>query len=613
MRITFLLWPFCAFLFPALHFLPCYKLWFYDDGLPARRSLLPYPDPAANEFKPVPVAWTSYKKPLPVQRYDLIITEVMADPSPPAGLPEFEYVEIMNRSSKPIDLKGYTIGDETSAATFTNSIILQPDSFLVCCSNTAAPKLLSFGRTVGLSNWVSLANEGDVVQLCAPDKQVLHAIRYESSWFRGSPKAAGGYSLEMIEPAIPCGGAANWAASTAIAGGTPGKFNSHPPGKPDNQPPALLRTYATGNKMIVAVFDEPMDSNSTAQPNHFFIQPGNLRPAGCLPIPPFFNEIQLQFTETFATNTVYQLTVNNLKDCAGNLSVIMNNAKLGIPSEVAPGDLIINELLFDPPPEGADYLELFNRSKRIIDLRELFTSNRNAAGQLVNTKAISPSPFLLFPGQYLALSENTEWVRQAYTIRDGLALLNAGLPSLPNDQGSIVLTNAAGQVMDELQYKSDWHFSLLAHPERIALERIDPYSPTQDRNNWTSAATAAGGGTPGYLNSQYKAQTDERTGLHLSSPLFSPDLDGHEDLLLIHYKLPYSGAVGSVRIFDIDGRPVKQLASNSLMGVSGQWSWDGLNEAKQAAPAGVYVVQVSWFNAQGLTKRWKQAVALVRK
>lgn len=613
MRITFLFWPFCVFLFPAMHFLPCYKQWFYDEGLPARQSLLPYPDPVSTRQRPSSLTSVTFKRPLPIQRYDLIITEVMADPSPPAGLPEYEYVEIMNRSSKPIDLKGYTIGDETSAATFTGSVILQPDSFLVCCSNTAAPKLLPFGRTFGLSNWVSLANEGDLVQLCAPDKRVLHAIRYESSWFRGSPKAAGGYSLEMINPVIPCGGAANWAASTAMAGGTPGKLNSHPPGEPDNEPPALLRTYGIGNKMMVAVFDEPMDSNSAAQPNNFMVQPGNLRPVSCLPVPPIFNEIQLQFTEAFEANAVYHLTVNNLKDCAGNASVIMNNAKLGIPSEVVPGNLIINELLFDPPPEGADYLELFNRSNRIIDLRELFTSNRNAAGQLVNTKVISLSPFLLFPGQYLALSENTEWVKRAYTIRDGLALLNTGLPSLPNDQGSIVLTNAAGQVVDELQYKSDWHFSLLAHPERIALERIDPHAPTQDKNNWTSAATTAGGGTPGYLNSQYKAYTDERTGLHLSSSLFSPDLDGHEDLLLIHYKLPYSGAVGSVRIFDIDGRPVRQLASNALMGVSGQWSWDGLNEAKQAAPAGVYVVQVSWFNAQGLTKRWKQAVALVRK
>ncbi|MGN6419563.1 MAG: lamin tail domain-containing protein [Pseudobacter sp.] len=606
MRISFLLLPLCAFLFPALHFLPFYKL-FYDEEHPASHLLISYPDAVIRK------QFTAFKKPLPVPRYDLIITEIMADPSPPAGLPEYEYVEIMNRSGRPIDLKGYSIGDETGAATFTASVILQPDSFLVCCSGTAAAKLQPFGRAIGLANFPSLANESDLVQLCTPDKRVLHAIRYEAGWFGGSPKAAGGYSLEMINTNTPCAGTANWAASTAIAGGTPGKTNSHPPGHPDNQPPALLRTYASGNKMILAVFDEPMDSNSVVQPNNYIVQPGNIRPVSCLSVPPFYNEVQLQFADIFPVDAVYQLTTTNLKDCATNSTMIMNNAKLGLPSLVKPGDIIINELLFDPPPEGADYLELFNRSDRIIDLRELFTSNRNAAGQLVNTKALSLSSFLLFPGQYLAISENTDWVKRAYTIMDGLSLLNSGLPSLPNDQGSLVLTNAAGQVIDELHYKSDWHFSLLVIPEGIALERIGPWSPTQDRNNWTSAATTAGGGTPGYANSQFKGGIDERAGLHLSSSLFSPDLDGHEDLLLIHYKLPYAGAAGTVNIFDIAGRPVKQLASNAIMGTTGHWSWDGMNDAKRAVPAGMYIVHVSWFTAQGLTKKWKQGVALIRK
>jgi len=37
-------------------------------------------------------------------RYDLIFTEIMADPSPPAGLPEYEYLEIFNRSKVKINL-----------------------------------------------------------------------------------------------------------------------------------------------------------------------------------------------------------------------------------------------------------------------------------------------------------------------------------------------------------------------------------------------------------------------------------------------------------------------------------------------------------------------------
>jgi hypothetical protein len=40
--------------------------------------------------------------------HDLIITEVLADPSPQLGLPPVEYVEIYNRSSQPVNLDGWT-------------------------------------------------------------------------------------------------------------------------------------------------------------------------------------------------------------------------------------------------------------------------------------------------------------------------------------------------------------------------------------------------------------------------------------------------------------------------------------------------------------------------
>jgi hypothetical protein len=99
----------------------------------------------------------------------------------------------------------------------------------------------------------------------------------------------------------------------------------------------------------------------------------------------------------------------------------------------------------------------------------------------------------------------------------------------------------------------------------------------------------------------------------LSSTIFSPGLDGRDDLLLIRYQTTVPGTVGTVRIFDITGKPIRQLVSNALMGDSGQWAWDGLSETKQLLPLGIYIVQVQWFNQQGASGRWKQAVALVRR
>ena len=64
--------------------------------------------------------------------------------------------------------------------------------------------------------------------------------------------------------------------------------------------------------------------------------------------------------------------------------------------------------------------------------------------------------------------------------------------------------NFQGIVVDEVKYKDDWHFQLIDNAEGVALERIDPGKPGQDPDNWHSAASTAGYGTPTYKNSQFK-------------------------------------------------------------------------------------------------------------
>jgi hypothetical protein len=591
-----------------IHFLPCYRLLTSHSGPPGKTIRCITARPVHPMSKASPLRSLHF-----ISRYNIIITEIMADPSPPAGLPEYEYIELKNNSSRPIDLKGFKIGDESSFASFTSSLILAPDSFLICCSNTAAVQLKSFGRCTGLSNFPSLANESDLVQLISPEGHIIHAVHYHSSWFKNDIKAEGGWSLEMINTSTPCIGSNNWSASLAPRGGTPGQRNSQPPGAPDQQAPALLHTYAIDNTTIVAVFDEPLDSISAAQTKNYILSPSAIAPTSCQPLPPAFQSVQLQFQQPLTANSIHQLTVQQLKDCAGNLIGTKHTAKAGLAAAAAAGDLVINEILFDPSPEGADYIELFNRSNKIINLQPLFSCNRNDAQQLVNTKPVSSVPVLLFPGDFVLLTENPDWVQQRYSVKDQSTIRTAALPSLPNDQGSFVLSDAAGVVIDELHYTAGWHFTLLSTSENISLERIDPSLPTQDRHNWLSAATTAGGGTPGYTNSQFKPSQVGKEKFQLSSTIFSPGLDGRDDLLLIRYQTTVPGTVGTVRIFDITGKPIRQLVSNALMGDSGQWAWDGLSETKQLLPLGIYIVQVQWFNQQGASGRWKQAVALVRR
>src|SRR5438105_507466 len=177
---------------------------------------------------------------------------------------------------------------------------------------------------------------------------------------------------------------------------------------------------------------------------------------------------------------------------------MFNTAKAGLPAIADSLAVVINEILFNPKPDGYDYIELYNRSNTVVDLKQLYLANRNATGQLTGITVLSPVSYLLFPGEYIAFTENKQWVQQQYLVNDPSVIIElSSLPSLPDGKGDVVLTNLQGQVIDELQYDEKWHFALINNREGIALERINYNQPTQDKNNWTSAASTAGFGTPG--------------------------------------------------------------------------------------------------------------------
>jgi hypothetical protein len=74
--------------------------------------------------------------------YNVVIDEIMADPSPVVGLPNTEFIELKNVSTQPFNLNGWRIGDASGFATITSNFVLKPDSFVVICTNSAVASLV---------------------------------------------------------------------------------------------------------------------------------------------------------------------------------------------------------------------------------------------------------------------------------------------------------------------------------------------------------------------------------------------------------------------------------------------------------------------------------------
>jgi hypothetical protein len=547
-------------------------------------------------------------------RYDVVIDEIMTDPAPSAGLPDFEFIELKNTSTRSFNLNGWRIGDATGFATINTNFILLPDSFVIICSSGAATALAAFGTTLSVSNFPSLDNNGEQVSLRSAEGRIIHAIEYNINWYNNIVKNQGGWTLEMIDTRNACSGASNWTASTDLKGGTPGKRNAVDGRNTDRQPPVLLRAFATDNTTVTLVFDEPLDSASAIAVNKYTINNNIGQPLSVSVTPPLFNSIRLKTPIPLQQNKVYDIMVDGVTDCSANQVGGYNKAKLGLATMPDTMDLVVNEILFNPRPDGVDYIELYNRSNRIINLKDCYIASRNATGNISAPWQLTPDNHLLFPQEYIVITEATAVVQQQYLATEPAAFIEVGtLPSYPDDKGAVVILNVQGAILDELQYNAQWHFKLINNDEGVALERIDYGKPTQDANNWHSAATSAGYGTPGYRNSQLRLADTSGGTINIVPAVFSPDNDGFDDIATITYRFPQQGYVCNIIIFDANGRPVRQLTHNALCGINGFFSWDGLDEKNARLPIGTYIVYTEIFNLQGKTQKFKQAVTLLRR
>jgi len=323
--------------------------------------------------------------------------------------------------------------------------------------------------------------------------------------------------------------------------------------------------------------------------------------------------ISLTFDTDFERGKLYTLQTSGLTDLAGN-KLVQSTRTTGITEPVGINDLIINEVMFDSPDSSAEYLEIYNRSDKLLDILGVVFTTRKSDGTL-NTGNNIPDQTVLLPDSYLALSSDAEKVRAYYACPDGSNIMSVNWDALNNESATIVLANAAKDtIYDELTYNVKWHHSLVKNPKGVALERINPQLPTQSPESWHSAASEVNYGTPGYKNSQYReiGTPDKTEKMVWTEPeSFSPDNDGVDDVCFIHYKTDAAGYVANAIIMNAVGVRIFQLASNILLSTEGFMTWDGKTDKGTNANVGIYVLYFEMFNPNtGGRKRLKMPIVV---
>lgn len=546
--------------------------------------------------------------------YDVVIDEIMADPTPQVALPNNEWIELKNTTAFPINLLGWRIADAGGQSGIMPDFILRPDSFVIVCTGSAAAAMAAFGTVIAVTSFPSLDNGGDQVTLTNASGNIIHAVNYTDKWYQNELKKDGGWTLEMIDTKNPCNGFSNWKASVDGKGGTPGKKNSVDGINVDNTAPRLLRAYAPDSVTAVLIFDEPLDFTKAGLITNYNISDGIGQPQTAVALATNFNRVSLRLNTPLLRNKVYTVTVTGITDCVSNSVSSKNSAKLGLAAALDSFDVVINEILFNPKSNGTDYVEIYNRSVKNIDLGKISIANRNTAGAISSITRLTTEINLLYPGEFIVITADASIVKRDFITLNPDAFIEVGsMPSYNDDEGDVIILNEQGNIVDELVYSEKWHFKLIDNREGVALERIDYNAATQREDNWHSAATNVGYGTPTYKNSQYRVDLQVQGEITVTPEIVSPDNDGMDDFATISYSFPTPGYVANITIFDANGRPVRYLQRNALCGIKGNFRWDGLGEKMQKLSVGIYIIYTEVFNLNGKKKQFKNTIVVARR
>ena len=565
-------------------------------------------DLAGNVFVPGTPTEFSWVVPGVAEFRDVVINEIMADPSPVIGLPEVEFVELYNNTmDRTFDLEGWTFSDGGTPVALP-SYVLGPGEFVVLMTAASLPLFPDTPYKLGLASLPALNNDGDALDLRDENSIRIDSVNYALSWYQDDVKDDGGWTLEQIDPTSPCSGASNWRASTASIGGTLGTQNSIFAIVPDTQAPSLVSVLVPSETIIRLVFSESMDVSSLID-GTYVISPGinvsSLLPTGT-------DGVMLNLAEPLIIGTIYTITVTGVSDCPGNVIGTANTASFALPQPAEAGDVVINEVLYDPFGGGSDFVELYNRSDKVLSLFGWKLANVTD-GVVGDALIISANSVLLLPGEHALVCEDGFNIEMNYpqSLTDRFVVTD--MPSFNNDEGAVVLQNLAGDPLDRFDYTDDLHFALLNNTEGYSLERVDPDRPSNENTNWQSAADIAGKATPGFRNSQYAEAPTASGDMTIEPSIFSPDNDGFQDVLTIAYRFDQPGFVGSMKAYDLAGREARVLMDNLLLGTDGAISWNGLLEGGDLGRTGPYVVVLEVYDLAGNVERFKKTVTLAHK
>ncbi|QTN38378.1 lamin tail domain-containing protein [Cryomorphaceae bacterium] len=505
--------------------------------------------------------WTlSYFRP---KLRDVLITEIMADPTPPVQLDQREYIELYNRSAHPLALNRLVLSVNGIQTSLSGNTILEPGAFHV------------------LYDLPSLPNSGAQILLMDSTARLIDAVEYSPSMHE-SFKSDGGWSLVLADTSRSCMGSRVWVSSANPNGGSPGEWEvlSELP-----QPSNRWLSYGYVYNELELRWFHSLDSVYWAENPPEVIQEGVLL-SRTLKAP--FRTERIQFSKPMPNEGFHLYWPKGLRDCLGRYFMPDTLHVLPV-SDPDSGDIQISELLFEPSDDRVEWLEWVNTGKYAVDIGDLRLAEYNPRFMSFDqVRTPFDQSLVMNPGERWVWTTDPEELWSSFAELDSFSVHGTTeWLSLTNDSLSVALLTSGFEVVESFHYRREWHVPFLLETEDVSLERRDFNSSARSSSNWYSGPSAREGATPTRPNSH--AETWPRSKGQVNPELFTPNGDGIADFTVLTWSFPEPGWSANVRLINLSGQLVFEHPDSGMMPKNMEWSWSGQGFSSYRCAPGIYI------------------------
>jgi len=436
------------------------------------------------------------------------ISEIMFTPSESNS----EFIELYNSTNETINLSNYKISYHTSLAdeiiSNTSEYNLLPNKYAIIFE---ADYEFSSGPYLGMIPYDALIfvlednafGRSGMANFSDRKVSLINSVDDTMDVYTYSANNEIGYSDERIDMNE------NYWENSILFNGTPGKKNSISPFEYD------LALTKFGTSLPYAVIGNSIESFITiknvglGKAEKFKLHIYSGKNMDSLIHAKYFNELNSldSLIELYSLsnleegeNTFLALIEFETDEFRQNDSAIL--VIRGIDINEIRGDAVINEFMYAPKNGESEWIELFNRSNKIINLHNYKMADNS------DTTILTGESINIDPDEYLVFFEDSSFLEK-YGDEENFYFTD--LLTLNNSGDDLILVDSLDRVIDSLSYTSFW-----GGDKGNSLERIDAFGLSIDINNWSESISPS----PGKINSVTQKEYDLIIDTVYSNPQF---------------------------------------------------------------------------------------------